>query len=174
LIYTIKAGKPGLLTRIPGGDRADGGLVRLWAENGVLLVKANDADSNSGACCPEYTVTTRYRVTASKLTEIGKSPREEIYKKERLSFDKGASGKTFKIKLESYDRRRYIVGAAAGQTLFVSTNVDGADPGLLGDTDSTSGKNSFTAKLPKKGDYTFEIANNTEATREITVTVTIK
>src|SRR5438132_7304502 len=56
LIYSMKAGKPALLMRIPGGDRADGGLVKLWAENGVLFVKANDADANSGACCPEYTV----------------------------------------------------------------------------------------------------------------------
>ena len=173
-VYTIKAGKPSLLARIPGGDRADGGLVKAWVENGLLVVKANDPDKNSGACCPEYTLTSKYRITAGKLVEVGKGARAEIYPRERLTFDKGASGKTFKVRIDSNDRKRYTVGAAAGQTLTVSTDRDGADPGLLGDNESTPGKNSFSAKLAKKGDYTFEIENNSDTAREITVTVTIK
>src|SRR5262249_15890321 len=37
-IYSIKAGKPSLLARIPGGDRAYGGLSGASVENGVLVV----------------------------------------------------------------------------------------------------------------------------------------
>lgn len=173
-VYTMKAGKPVLLITIPGGDRAEGGLVSGTVENGLLVIKANDADQNSGACCPEYTLTTKYRVVGNKLVATGKGVRAEIYPRERLTFDKGTSGKTFKVKIDSNDRKRYTVGAGAGQTLTVSTDSDGVDPGLLGDTEATQGKNSFTVKLPKKGDYTFEIANNTENPKVVTVTVTIK
>lgn len=172
-VFTMKAGKPTLWQRIPGGDRADGGLVKATVEGGLLLIEANESSTNSGACCPEFTVTEKYRLTANKMVAVGKGVRRELYPRERLSFDKGTSGKTFTVKIGSYDRKRYVLSAGAGQTMTVSTDVDGADARLLDDAEVTDGKNSFTAKLPKKGDYTIEVANNTDSEQTITVTVKI-
>src|SRR5258706_11104090 len=55
-VYTIKAGKPILWARIPGGDRAYGGLRDARVENGLLVVESNDVGEESGACCPEFIV----------------------------------------------------------------------------------------------------------------------
>jgi hypothetical protein len=173
-VYTMKAGKPALLARIPGGDRAEGGLVRAWVENGLLLVKANDADRTSGACCPEYTLTSKYKIIGPKLVETGKGVREEIYKRERLTFERGKSGTSFTVKIDSYDKRRYTVGAGPNQYLLVTVDKPGVEAGLLGDLESNPLKNGFDATLRKKADYTFEIANNTETAQQITVSVTIK
>lgn len=41
-IYTMKGGKPSLVARIPGGDRAYGGLRQAYVENGLLVVESND------------------------------------------------------------------------------------------------------------------------------------
>ena len=114
--------------RIPGGDRADGGLVKLWVENGILLVKANDADANSGACCPEYTVTTRYRVTGSKLTEVGKDTARRFTKKNDYPLTKEhperLSGSSSRVTTTSTTR----ISAAAGQSPFVRRMWTGQIP----------------------------------------------
>jgi hypothetical protein len=72
-IYSLKNGRPVLLWKFWTGDRADGGLVRLYAENGKLVVElagknkfigsdyfANDGSSN-GACCPTVITRSKYQ-----------------------------------------------------------------------------------------------------------------
>jgi len=173
-IYTMKAGKPTLLARVPGGDRADGGLQSLAAENGKLVVVAYDPSENSGACCPEFTLTSTYSVNGDKLTEVGKGVRRELYPKERISFAKGTSEKTFTVKISPEDRKRYTVGARAGQTLTVSVSTKDVYLSLMGDTEAKEGApNSITAKLPKNDDYTFEIGNDGDKEVEVTITVKI-
>ncbi len=173
-IYTMKSGKPTLLARVPGGDRADGGLKSLKAVNGQLVVVAYDPSANSGACCPEFTMTSTYSINGGNLTEIGKGVRRELYPKERISFAKGASEKTFSVKIPPEDRKRYTVGARAGQTLSVSISGGGnVYLSLLGDTANEGTTDRFTAKLPKNGDYTFEIGNDGDKDDEVTVTVKI-
>jgi hypothetical protein len=171
-IYSMKAGKPVLLARVPGGDRADGGLRSLTVENGLLVVDANDPSPDSGACCPEFALRSTFRLTGDKLSEVGKAVRRELYPKKRLSFAKGTSETTFTVKIAVDDRKRYIVGARAGQTLSVSANTGGVYLGLLGDTETKEGTNSFTAVLPNSGDYTIEVGNDGD--KEIEVTITIK
>src|SRR5438045_3047500 len=51
-IYSMKAGKPTLLARIPGGDRADGGLRGAKVTGGLLSIEFNDPENTDGACCP--------------------------------------------------------------------------------------------------------------------------
>ena len=172
-IYTLRAGQSVLLVRVPGGDRADGGLRSLTVENGLLVVDANDASEGSGACCPEFALKSTYRLTGDKLTEIGKGIRRELYPAERISFAKGASRKTFTIKLSPDDLKRYVLGAAEGQTLTVTVNTDAASLRLLGGNDISDGT-KFSAKLEKKGDYVFEVGNWGVNTIEVTVTVSIK
>jgi hypothetical protein len=72
-IYSLRHGRPVLLWKFWTGDRADGGLVKLYAENGKLVVElagknkfigsdyfANDGTSN-GACCPTVITRSQYQ-----------------------------------------------------------------------------------------------------------------
>jgi len=76
-IYTLKGSKPRLLWAFDTGDRADGGLRRVDAENGYLLVElygngkvlgkdlyAEDK-TNRGACCPAFFTRARYKWTGN-------------------------------------------------------------------------------------------------------------
>ena len=51
-VYTIRAGKPSLLARVPGGDRADGGLRSITVDGGDLVVEFNDPEKAAGAAVP--------------------------------------------------------------------------------------------------------------------------
>jgi hypothetical protein len=72
-VYTWDRSRPKLLWAFETGDRADGGLRRVKAEDGYLMVELNgdgkhigknlDADdkTNRGACCPTRFTRARYR-----------------------------------------------------------------------------------------------------------------
>ena len=153
-IYTMKGGKPTLVASVPGGDRADGGLRSLKVENGLLVVDANDESENSGACCPEFAIITKYRLTNDKLVKAGEPIRRDLYPTERIVFAKGASAKSFTIKIVPDDLRRFVIGARADQVLTVTVNTDKASIRLLGyETMVTEGTNRFSIKLEKNGDY---------------------
>lgn len=173
-IYTIKAGKTSLIGRIPGGDRAYGGLREARVENGLLVVEANDVGEMGGACCPEFVVTTKYRLANGKLFQSGAQDRRELYPSQRVTFAKGTSGTTLKLKIAAQDLKRLVVGARAGQTLTVSVGNTQASLRLLDDAIVTEGTNSFTAKLPKNGDYTIEIGNYSDTPTEVTVNIQIQ
>jgi hypothetical protein len=171
-VFTANAGRPVLLARIPGGDRAYGGLRKAKVENGLLVVESNDPGENGANCCPELAITTRYKLTGSRMSAVGKPERRELFPTERVSFQRGTSGTTFSVTIPSYEGRRYLVGARGGQTLKVSTNSDKVSLRLLEDADLAAGINNFTARLPKNSDYTIEIQNNAE--KELTITLNIK
>ena len=173
-IYTLKAGKPTLLARISGGDRAYGGLRSAKIDNGILAVERNDPGENGANCCPELAVTTRYKLNGTRLVEQGKPVQRELFPTERVNFARGTTGSSFNVSIPEREGRRYIVGARAGQILKVSTNSDKVSLRLLNDAIVTEGLNSFTAKLSKNGDYTFEIQNDTGADVAITVSVRIQ
>lgn len=164
---------PTLLARIPGGDRAYGGLRSAVVENGALIVESNDVGELGGACCPEVIVTTKYKLAAGKLVTVGVPERREIYPSERLSFAKGSTGKTFKIKLPPDEGKRFVVSARVGQTMDVSVGSDSVSLRLLEDAKVTFGINNFRAVLPKSGDYTIEIRNDSDLELEVTVNVKI-
>lgn len=172
-IFGMKAGKPVLLTRIPGGDRAYGGLRKARVEEGLLVVESNDVGEAGGACCPEFVVTNRYRVKAGKLTEVGKKERRELYPKERVKFPKGASGTTFKTTIPAQELKRFILGARAGQTLSVSIDSKSGSLRLIEDAEIKDEVTKITAKLPKNGDYTFEVQNFEEKDTEFIISVKI-
>ena len=76
-IYTMKGSKPRLLWAFVTGDRADGGLRRVKAENGYLLVElygnrrilgkdlCAEDKTNRGACCPTFFTRARYKWTGN-------------------------------------------------------------------------------------------------------------
>ena len=173
-VYTIRDGKPVIAVRIPGGDRAYGGLRSATIADGVLTVDSNDVGEQGGACCPEYAVTRQYKLAAGKLVPFGSAKRRELYPKQRLTFARGASSTTFTVRIDQSDMKRYTVGARAGQSMSVSVNTDKASVRLIDDALVTEGENSFTAKLPKNGDYTFEVQNIAETAIDVVVTVKIR
>jgi hypothetical protein len=173
-VYTIKAGKPSLLARIPGGDRADGGLRSIKVENGLLVVEYSDPDKAAGACCAEGIVIQKMRVSGGKVTDVGTPIKRDLYPKERISFTKGTSGKQFTVTIPVDDRKRYILGARAGQTLSVSLSGAG-DLGMrLLDSDVSEISKRIDVRLTRSGDQTFEVSNYGAKPATVTITVRIK
>lgn len=173
-VYRMKGGKPVLVTRIEGGDRAEGGLRSAVVENGLLVVDRNDAGPNGGACCPEFAIKTPYKLTGGKLIQTGQPVRRELYPSEPLKFAKGASSTTVKVTVGSEDRKRFTLGARAGQVMTVKVNNEKISVRLLEDALVTEGVNGFTARLQKNGSYTVELSNYEEGAIEVTLTVGIK
>src|SRR6478736_6606969 len=102
----MKAGKPALLARVPGGDRADGGLRSITVQNGLLVVEYNDPDKAAGACCPEGIAIQKMRVSGSILLDVGVPITRELYPKARITLSKGANGKKWAITIQPQDRKR--------------------------------------------------------------------
>lgn len=60
-IYTLKNKRPSLLWGFVTGDRADGGLRKVYAESGILVVELfGPARLIEAACCPKRFTRTRY------------------------------------------------------------------------------------------------------------------
>jgi hypothetical protein len=174
-IYTIKAGKPALLARIPGGDRAIGGLREAKVENGVLVVERNDPERNQASCCSEYAETIKYRLNGSNLNLIGKPLSRELYLSQRVTFPKGAAKTTIKVEVEEI--KRFRIGARAGQTLTVSFKSPNAENISLsvveGDAETSESENPLIAKLNKTGDYIIQVQNTYKLSSEVTLTIEI-
>ncbi len=81
-IYTMSKDKPILLWKFMTGDRADGGLRRIYAENGSLFIelygsgtvveKLLESNENVGACCPEHYTQTEYKWNGKVFLQNGK------------------------------------------------------------------------------------------------------
>ncbi|MEO8572796.1 MAG: hypothetical protein ABI481_02415 [Pyrinomonadaceae bacterium] len=171
-VFSMKGPRPSLVARIPGGDRAYGGLRNTRVEGGLLVVESNDVGPEGGACCPQVIVTTKYKVAAGKIVKAGKEVRRVLYPTERVTFARGTSSKTIRITIPREEGKRFIIGARSGQTLNVSVDTDKASLRLLGDAEVTSGPNSLLVNLPKNGDYTVEVQNDSDA--ELAITMVIK
>ncbi|MGD9627748.1 MAG: hypothetical protein AB7V18_00690 [Pyrinomonadaceae bacterium] len=172
-IYTLQGGKPKLLAHLEGGDRAYGGLRGSRIENGVLTVDSNDVGEMGGACCPEFVVSTKYKLTAGKLVAIGRPLKRPLVPTTRVAFARGTSGKTYNdVAIPAGEAIRYKVNVRGGQRLSVSVSSDQASLRLLEEARITTGINNFLAVLPSNGDYTIEIENTSNS--DISITVNIK
>jgi hypothetical protein len=78
-IFTEENQKPKLLWNFETGDRADGGLRQIYAENGQLVVELFGKDrvvggdlykGDEGLCCPTSFTRTRYRWTGKDFQQI--------------------------------------------------------------------------------------------------------
>lgn len=171
-VYKLGNAKARLAARITGGDRAYGGLRTANVVNGVLVVERNDPGENGANCCPEFIETQKYRLTAGKLVEAGQAVKRPIFAVERVQFDRGTTGKSMTLTVPANEGKRFIVGAKAGQRLSVSVGNPDAQIRLLEDAQITNGIDNFVAVLPKSGDYTVEISNQTD--KPMTVILNIK
>ena len=173
-VYTLQTGKPRLVARIPGGDRAYGGLRGAWIENGQLIVDSNEVGEVGGACCPEFVVTTKYKLTAGKLVKSGAPLKRPLVPVTRVTFARGTSGKTYNnVRIPEGEAVRFKVGARGGQKLSVSVSSRDVALRLIEDARVTTGINNFLAVLPTNGDYTIEIENTSVGDIDITVNIKI-
>ncbi|MEO8648589.1 MAG: hypothetical protein ABI539_05425 [Acidobacteriota bacterium] len=173
-IYTFEAGKPKLFSRIAGGDRAYGGLRSASIANGILTIESNDPGELGASCCPESIITNQYRLRGGKLIAAAKSVTRPIYPTERVSFARGTSAKTLAIRIAPDEGKRFVVGARAGQQLFASIDSGKGSLRILEDVEASFATNSVTARLPKSGDYTVEVRNDSDGEMEFTLNIRIK
>jgi hypothetical protein len=85
-IYTLKGGNAELLWKFATGDRAEGGLRRIAAENGELIVelfgvgtaigKKLYGTEDVGACCPKHFTRSKYRWVGTQFQQDGS---EEVF-----------------------------------------------------------------------------------------------
>ena len=59
-VYTVKENRPTLLWLRSTGDRANGGLRSIYAQNGQLVLELNSSFGSRGDCCPTHFTHTRY------------------------------------------------------------------------------------------------------------------
>jgi hypothetical protein len=171
-VYKMRSGKPVLIEGIEGGDRAYGGIKSAKIVDGFAFIERYDPGENGASCCPELILTSKYKLTNSKLAEIGEPVKKDLFPEERVTFAKGTSGKTLKTTIPFGEGKRFIVGARGGQRLRVSTDSSDAGLRLLEDAQVTHGINNFLAVLPKTGDYTIEVQNN--GNKDLVITLNIK
>lgn len=80
-IFTMEEGRPRLLWDFETGDRADGGIRQVYADNSELVVELFGKDrvigeelyrGDEGLCCPSSFTRTRYKWTGKRFQQIGK------------------------------------------------------------------------------------------------------
>lgn len=177
LIFTMRGGKAVVLTMFAGGDRAYGGIAGANIAGGILTVERNAPGDLGAACCAEFIETTRYKWNGKQLVQVGKTESQELYPAERVAFKKGTSLSILRVKLDKYDRKRFVIGARKGQTLFVSSGIEPANSVTYdlrrGDGDVETTENGIIVKLKANGDYLVEISNSTDKALDFAITIQI-
>lgn len=173
-VYKLRNGKPQLAVRIGGGDRGYGGLVSAVVKDALLVVERNDPGENGANCCAEFIETRKYRMTNGKLVEIGSPTKRPVVPTQRVSFDRGTSGKSMTVNVPAGEAIRFVVGARERQQLTVSAGNTKAQIRLLEEARITEGVNNFVAILPKSGDYTIEVSNPTDGSISVVLNIKIQ
>jgi hypothetical protein len=158
-VYGLKDGKPELLARIEGGDRAYGGLRKARVENGLLVVERNDAGENGASCCPEFVITTKYKLEGKNLKQIG-----------------GASQATLNVKLTNEDdTKRFSLGAQAGQALSAFSNSKDVSFTLVkGEANIIKDGESLDVVLKESGEFVIQVQKISDKPVNASVTIEIR
>ncbi len=81
-IYTLRQNKPKLLWSFYAGERGDGGLRRIFSEDGELIVElygsnrvvnreSKNLDDQIGVCCPRFFTRSRYKWSGKRFVMRG-------------------------------------------------------------------------------------------------------
>lgn len=175
-IYTMKNGKPVLLTHFEGGDRGYEGLQSVKIKNGFLLVERNDGKAN---CCADETLTTKYRWNGKKLVEVGKPISRKLDSAVPIHFAVGKSSKIFELDFEARATKTFVVRVNAEQTIVVTSNAKNINiyPSDFINTQSISKEtlaNGTKFKASQNGNYGFSVENLGYDNRRIAFNVEIK
>lgn len=86
-IYTLENGKPTLLTRFAGGDRAYGGLREARVENGLLVIEIYEAGEAGDVCCADFVVVYKGKWDGKSLREVGTEEKRKLNPTKRVTFE---------------------------------------------------------------------------------------
>jgi hypothetical protein len=112
-IYTMRNGKPAMLSRIAGGDRAAGGIRGARIENGLLKVER--LESKTGvAVGADFTETTTHRLSESRLLQVGRPRRRSLRGEDRAK----------PIQFKSGQNSAVLTGTTSGADFYVLKNLD--------------------------------------------------
>lgn len=174
-VYGMRDGKPVLLGRIPGGDRASGGVRCVRIEEGVLRVERTGNETGA-AVGLDFIDTETWKIQGSGLVEAGKPIRRRIGSAEGarpLRFAKGASSGTVNGTTSGIDP--YVLQAREGQTMTVritSPQKNAAFEILIDDYTVACRGTEWSDALPATGTYRiFVLATQGSATYELTVAI---
>lgn len=183
IIFTLRGGRATAIGTLGMGDRADGGIDSVAIERGLIRVSRYGTESG-GACCPEYIETQAYRLTGSRLVEVGKPVRKRIEQDDpsdnsakRIRFARGRTTAVVEGLTEATDE--YVLGARAGQTMIV--HVTSRENNAVIKVLDSSGNpvrgnakpNDWTGTLPGSGDYKI-LVSSIRGTADYTLEVTIR
>ncbi|HBL26406.1 MAG TPA: hypothetical protein DD490_06185 [Acidobacteria bacterium] len=172
-VYGMKDGKPVLLGRIPGGDRASGGVRCVRIEDGALKVEriGNESGAARGI---DFIDTETWKLQGGRLAEAGKAARRSLGSTsgaKPIRFAKGASSGTVTGTTNGVDA--YVLQAREGQTMNVkvtSPQKNATFEILIDDYTVSCRTTEWTGELPATGTYRlFVLATRGSAAYEMTV-----
>ena len=175
-VYGLKDGKPVLLGRIPGGDRATGGVRCMRFERGALQVEriGNDTGAARGI---DFVDIETWKVQEGRLIESGEPIHRRLGPVEKarpIRFAKGTSSGTVAGKTSGAEE--YALQAKDGQTMSVhitSPQKNAAFEIMTGDYTFVCRTTEWTGELPVTGTYRI-IVLATEGTASYTMNVEIR
>jgi hypothetical protein len=175
-VYALKDGKPVLIGRVPGGDRAMGSVRCVRFEDGDLKVDrvGNDSGAARGV---DFVDTETWKVQAGRLAEAGKATRWRLATDKPakpIHFAKGKSSGTVSGKTSGVDE--WSLGAREGQTMtlhLTSPDKNAAFEVMIDDYTMICHATDWTGKLPSSGDYRVYVLS-TKGTASYTLDVSIR
>jgi hypothetical protein len=175
-VYGMKDGKPSLLGRIQGGDRASGGVRCVRFEDGALKVErvGNDSGAARGI---DFVDTETWKLQNGHLAESGQAVHRRLATDKPtkpIRFAKGKSSGSVTGKTAGIDE--WSLGAREGQTMtmhLASPDKNAAFEIMIDDYTVTCRTTDWTGELPATGDYrVFVLA--TKGTASYTLEAAIK
>lgn len=175
-VFGMKDGKPALLGRIPGGDRASGGVRCVRFEGGALKVErvGNDSGAARGI---DFVDTETWKLQGGQLAESGQAVHRRLATDKPgkpIRFAKGKSSGTVTGRTSGIDE--YSLGAREGQTMtlhLTSPDNNAAVEVMLDDYTVTCRTTDWTGELPASGQYRVYVLS-TKGTASYTLEVGIR
>lgn len=175
-VYGMKDGTPVLIGRIPGGDRASGGVRCARFEDGALKVErvGNDSGAARGI---DFVDTETWKLQNGRLAESGQAVHRRLATDKPakpIRFAKGKSSGSVTGKTTSTDE--WSLGAREGQTMtlhLTSPDRNAAFEIMIDDYTVTCRTTDWTGELPATGNYRVYVLS-TKGTASYTLEATIR
>lgn len=173
-VYSIKDGRAVLLGRVPGGDRASGGVRCARFEDGTLKVErlGNESGAARGV---DFVDTETWRVRNGRLEEAGKPVRRTLGGAARpIRFAKGRSSGQVTGKTGGADV--WALRAREGQTMSVrisSPEKNAAFEIMTDDYTVACRGTEWSGELPSSGEYRITVLAS-RGTAEYSLDVAIR
>lgn len=164
-VFGLVSGKPQLLAKVEGGDRAVDGIHDIAVESGRVVLWLY-GDGSRGACCPVFVDRWEYRLAGGKLEQVRRLGRTAVHEDQGqtpprpIRFNPGTSAAS--IEDATMTQVTYQLTARAGQTMTVRmqsrkaptlTVLGNAGEGLA----TVPAWQSWTGKLPAAGVYRLRV-----------------